>query len=73
MIVEWGFTSLSSNKIYIGDALNWIGYEKYIESLFVDCFSYWIIENKSPLIIISEYYKPKLKNGFVTELADIYL
>ena len=73
MAVEWGFTSLTSNVLYVGHALDWIGYEKYIESLFVDCFSYWIIENKNPLIILSEFYKTKLKNGFMSELADIYL
>lgn len=53
----WGFTSLTSNKIYLNENY---GFEylqdHYLEALLVDGFCYWLIKNKNPLIIISEYY-----------------
>lgn len=70
----WGFTSLTSNKIYLNDNDGLENLEKnYIEAMLVDGFCYWIIINKDPLIIISEYYQSKLKNGYISEFVDVYL
>lgn len=53
----WGFTSLTSNKIYLNDNCGFEYLEDYyLEALLVDGFCYWLIKDKNPLIIVSEYY-----------------
>ncbi|KAM3142785.1 hypothetical protein pb186bvf_005169 [Paramecium bursaria] len=70
----WGFTSLTSNKIYFNENYGLEFQEvNYLEALLVDGFCYWIIQNKDPLIIVSEYYQSKLKNGYISEFVDVYL